>query len=148
MAKKVEKNKKPVITQEESNDYVQYSAEEKAAAKLKKILGESLKERLAAGATPPDGAQVMLKYSAPDFPTLGWRDIAYHMAIQIVRLKKQMPKKIAEGIEIHAVAEDPTEIEKAQAETVLTLIEAEIPKAPRPTLTTENNPDWVNPEEN
>lgn len=132
----------PVITQEESDRFVKLSAAIKVDEKEKKLLGDSLKERLQKGAAIPEGSQVMLKYSAPDFPTLSWRDIAYHMAIQIIQLKAQMPPKIAKAVEIHAQSTDASETEKIQAETMLTLIEAENPMAPRPTLSTEVNANW------
>jgi hypothetical protein len=143
MKTKTTKQKLPVITQEEANEYIQVNAQSKVIEKEKKVLAESLKTRLAAGAKIPQNAQVILKYTTPEFPTMSWRDIAFNLGIQIIRMRDELHRYNERAIvELHAAAEDPTATEKIEAETLMTLLEAENPKEERPTLSTEINPDY------
>lgn len=124
------------ISVEEVTDYAMMTASISEMTAHRKQLNESLKKRLEAGAEIPTNGPYLLVYDKAEAPSLSWRDIAYNLCVQIVRLPMKFRKQFQTN------AGEVTPVDEVAALNLMDQLDKENPREPQPKLTVKPNVEW------
>lgn len=129
------------ITSYEVDEYVKITGEISRLNKARTELNTSFKRRLEVGAKIPTDGPWLLCNDPSQSPVMSWRDLAYHLCVQILRLPFKNKHKLIDKFNANAGEID------AQTEVLATLfmekLDKENPREPQPKLTVKPNTEWI-----